>query len=509
MNENKTYICIDLKSFYASVECVLRGLDPLSTNLVVADSSRTEKTICLAVSPSLKAYGIPGRARLFEVVQKVKEVNRARKRKCPYPDFLGESTSATILAKSPELSLSYIAATPRMAKYIEISSKIYSIYLKYIAPEDIHVYSIDEVFMDVTNYLKNYHKSAHELAMVMIQDVLKNTGITATAGIGTNMYLAKVAMDIVAKHIPADKDGVRIAQLDEQSYRKQLWAHQPLKDFWRVGAGYVRRLEALGLYTMGDIARCSLGSKDDYYNEDLLYKEFGINAELLIDHAWGYEPTRMQDIKNYKPASNSISSGQVIHCGYDYEKAKILVMEMMDDLSLDLVHKKLMTNQIGLAIGYDIENLTDPNIKDQYKGKIETDWYGRKVPKAAHSSINLERFTSSTTLLVSAIVKLYDKIVDKNLLVRRLNISANNLVDENTASKFNSADEQLSLFVDYDQKKKREEKLSQELEKEKRVQEALLSIKKKYGKNSILKANDYEEGATGIDRNNQIGGHKA
>ena len=365
MNENKTYICIDLKSFYASVECVLRGLDPLSTNLVVADTSRTEKTICLAVSPSLKAYGIPGRARLFEVVQKVKEVNRARKRKCPYPDFLGESTSATILAKSPELSLSYIAATPRMAKYIEISSKIYSIYLKYIAPEDIHVYSIDEVFMDVTNYLKNYHKSAHELAMIMIQDVLKNTGITATAGIGTNMYLAKVAMDIVAKHIPADKDGVRIAQLDEQSYRKQLWAHQPLKDFWRVGTGYVRRLEALGLYTMGDIARCSLGSKDDYYNEDLLYKEFGINAELLIDHAWGYEPTRMQDIKNYKPASNSISSGQVIHCGYDYEKAKILVMEMMDDLSLDLVHKKLMTNQIGLAIGYDIENLTDPNIKEQ------------------------------------------------------------------------------------------------------------------------------------------------
>ena len=510
MNEhNRTYICIDLKSFYASVECVARNLDPLTTNLVVADTSRTEKTICLAVSPSLKAYGIPGRARLFEVVQKVKEVNRERKKKCPYKDFLGESTSATVLAKSPELSLSYIAATPRMAKYIEISSKIYSIYLKYIAPEDIHVYSIDEVFMDVTNYLKNYQKSAHELAMIMIQDVLKNTGITATAGIGTNMYLAKVAMDIVAKHIPADKDGVRIAQLDEMSYREKLWNHKPLKDFWRVGAGYVRRLEALGLYTMGDIAKCSVGSKDDYYNEDLLYKEFGINAELLIDHAWGYEPTRMKDIKSYKPSSNSLSSGQVIHCGYDFAKAKILVTEMTDELSLDLVHKKLMTNQLVLSIGYDIDNLSDPNIREKYKGEIQTDWYGRKVPKNAHGSINIGRYTSSTTLLVNAITQLYNKIVNKNLLVRRINIAVCNLVDEEKAKEYNAAPEQLSLFVDYDQQKKREEKLNQELEKEKRVQEALLSIKKKYGKNSVLKATDYEEGATGIDRNNQIGGHKA
>lgn len=500
-----TYICIDLKSFYASVECADRNLDPLTTNLVVADLSRTEKTICLAVSPSLKAYGIPGRARLFEVVQKVKEVNQERRKKIKGKPFFGKSINATVLKRSPELELDYLVATPRMAKYIEVSSKIYSIYLKYIAPEDIHVYSIDEVFMDVTHYLKTYKKSAHELAMTMIKDVLKQTGITATAGIGTNMYLAKVAMDIEAKHMKADEDGVRIAELDEYSYRRKLWNHRPLKDFWRVGAGYVKRLESLGLYTMGDIAKCSLGSEEEEYNEELLYKEFGINAELLIDHAWGYEPTTMKDIKDYKPSSNSLSSGQVIHCGYEFDKAKILVQEMMEDLSLDLVTKKLMTNHITLYIGYDIENLT----REEFHGEIKKDWYGRNVPKPVHSSILLDEYTSSTRLLNEKVCELYDRIVNPNLLIRRINLSVDFLLDEKSAKQRNDEPEQLSLFVDYNAKKEREQKEEIELEKEKRVQETILMIKKKYGKNSVLKGTNYEEGATGRDRNKQIGGHKA
>ncbi len=507
MNNSKTptYICIDLKSFYASVECADRNLDPLTTNLVVADASRTEKTICLAVSPSLKACGIPSRPRLFEVVQKVKEINLERRKKIKGKEFIGRSSNSSVLEKSPELELDYIVATPRMAKYIEISSKIYSGYLKYIAPEDIHVYSIDEVFIDVTHYLHKYDNDPHKLAMTMIKDVLKQTGITATAGIGTNMYLAKVAMDIEAKHMKADEDGVRIAQLDEYSYRKKLWHHRPLKDFWRVGAGYVKRLENLGLYTMGDIAKCSLGTKDDEYNEDLLYKEFGINAELLIDHAWGYEPTTMKDVKAYKPENNSISTGQVIHCGYTFEQAKVLVCEMMDSLSLDLVHKKLKTNQIGLAINYDIDNLKS----ESFHGEVKTDYYGRLVPKPVHSSILLEQYTSSTTDLVEAIKILYDRIVDPTLLVRRINISANSLLSDEEAEKENNSSEQLSLFVDYEKSKKEKKKKDKELEKERRVQEALLSIKNKYGKNSVLKGMNYEDCATGIDRNNQIGGHKA
>lgn len=500
-----TYICIDLKSFYASVECAERKLDPLTTNLVVADLSRTEKTICLAVTPSLKAYGIPGRARLFEVVQKVKEINRERRKKIKGHEFIGKSCSSTVLASSPNIELDYIVATPRMAKYIEISSKIYSIYLKYIAPEDIHVYSIDEVFMDVTHYLKTYKKSAHDLAMMMIKDVLGQTGITATAGIGTNMYLAKVAMDIEAKHMKADEDGVRIAQLDEFSYRRKLWNHRPLKDFWRVGAGYVRRLEALGLYTMGDIARCSIGKKEDEYNEDVLYDEFGINAELLIDHAWGYEPTTMKDVKSYKPSTNSMSVGQVIHCGYEADKAKILVQEMMEELSLDLVLKKKMTNHISLSIGYDIENLE----RDSFSGEIKKDWYGRNVPKPAIGSVQLDEYTSSTRVLCKAVCDLYDRIVDSHLLVRRLNLGVDFIEEEETAKNKKNQPEQLSLFVDYDKKQEQDKSDAIELAKEKRVQETLLMIKKKYGKNSILKGTNYEEGATGRDRNRQIGGHKA
>ena len=408
------YICIDLKSFYASVECVERGLNPLTTNLVVADSSRTEKTICLAVSPSLKEFGIPSRPRLFEVVQKVKDINSKRAKSSV---LSGESCDINILKQFPELKLNYIIATPQMAKYIDISSKIYNVYLKYVSSDDIHVYSIDEVFIDITRYLKYLNKTPHEIAMLMIKDVLATTGITATAGIGTNLYLAKVAMDIVAKHIPPDEDGVRIADLDEMSYRKKLWSHKPLKDFWRIGHGYVERLEKLGLYTMGDIARCSLGNNDDYYNEDLLYNEFGINAELLIDHAWGYEPTTMKDIKDYKPQSTSLSSGQVLQSGYDYNKGKVVVKEMIDNLSLDLVEKKLLTCNISLYIGYEYN--------DNYQGICEINYYGKKVPKSSHGSINLNDFTSSTKKLVENISFLYEKIVDKNLLIRRINISCN------------------------------------------------------------------------------------
>lgn len=502
------YISIDLKSFYASVECIERGLDPLTTNLVVADASRTEKTICLAVSPSLKAYGIPGRARLFEVVQKVREENQKRKSRLAEKDFTGTSFDSAVLGEHPELSIDYITAPPRMAHYMKYSTRIYEVYLKYVAPEDMHVYSIDEVFMDVTAYLNTYHLSPYDLAKKMIKDVLDTTGITAAAGIGTNLYLCKVAMDIVAKRTAPDEDGVRIASLDELSYRRLLWNHTPLTDFWRVGKGYVKKLQQCGLYTMGDIARCSLGRPDEYHNEDLLYKLFGVNAELLIDHAWGWEPCTLADVKTYKPDSNSIGSGQVLHCPYTWEKARMVVKEMTDLLALDLVDKKLVTSQLVLTIHYDIENLTRPEIRKQYKGEITTDAYGRRSPKHAHGTINLAKPTASSRLLCEAMMELYDRIANPLLLVRKVNLSANKVVNE-TAVKDKPAFEQLNLFTDYAAKEKQQEKEKETLEKEKRMQLAMLDIKKKFGKNAILKGMNLQEGATARDRNNQIGGHKA
>lgn len=508
MNKSKTYIAIDLKSFYASVECRERSRDPLTTNLVVADPSRTEKTICLAVSPSLKKYGLSGRSRLFEVIQKVNAANNIRKLKAPNHVFSGSSDDSTELQKNPSLKIDYIIAPPRMARYMEYSTKIYNIYLKYIAPEDIHIYSIDEVFIDVTHYLSTYNMTARELAMTMIQDILDTTGITATAGIGTNMYLCKIAMDIVAKHIEPDKNGVRIAELDEMSYRRLLWNHRPLTDFWRVGRGYSKKLEKIGLYTMGDIARCSIGKPTDYYNEELLYKLFGINAELLIDHAWGYEPCTMEDVKAYKPETNSISSGQVLHCPYEFDKARLVVKEMIDLMALDLVDKGLVTSQIVLTIGYDIENMTDKNRSQSYKGTVTTNYYGKKVPKPAHGTTNLPKQTSSTTLITNAVMELYDKIVNKKLLIRRINIVANKLVDEHSVKNANKY-EQLDLFTDYEILKKQREKENAESEREKRMQNTILDIKKKFGKNAILKGINLQEGATAKDRNNQIGGHKA
>ena len=508
MNKCKTYMAIDLKSFYASVECRERNRDPLTTNLVVADPSRTEKTICLAVSPSLKKYGLSGRARLFEVIQKVKAANNIRKIKAPNHVFCGSSDDSIALQKNPSLKIDYITAPPRMARYMEYSTKIYNIYLKYIAPEDIHIYSIDEVFIDVTHYLSTYNMTARELAMTMIQDILSTTGITATAGIGTNLYLCKIAMDIVAKHIEPDKNGVRIAELDEMSYRRLLWNHRPITDFWRVGRGYSKKLEKIGLYTMGDIARCSIGKPTDYYNEELLYKLFGINAELLIDHAWGYEPCTMEDVKTYKPETNSISSGQVLHCPYEFDKARLVVKEMTDLMVLDLVDKGLVTNQIVLTIGYDIENITDRNRSQSYKGTVTTNYYGKKVPKPAHGTTNLPKQTSSTTLITNAVMELYDKIVNKKLLIRRINIVANKLVDEHSVKNANKY-EQLDLFTDYEILKKQREKENAESEREKRMQNTILDIKKKFGKNAILKGMNLQEGATAKDRNNQIGGHKA
>ena len=503
-----TYIAIDLKSFYASVECTERQLNPLTTNLVVADSQRTEKTICLAVSPSLKSYGIHGRARLFEVVQRVKEVNLERKSKAPGRQFTGSSYSATELAAHPELELSYITAPPRMAFYLEYSTIIYNIYLKYIAPEDIHVYSIDEVFMDVTHYLKTYAMTPRELASRIILDVLDSTGITATAGIGTNLYLCKVAMDIVAKHVEPDSHGVRIAQLDEMSYRRLLWDHRPLTDFWRVGHGYRKKLESAGLFTMGDIARCSVGSDRNYHNEELLYQMFGVNAELLIDHAWGWEPATIAQIKAYKPETNSVSSGQVLHCPYDAEKGKLIVREMTDLLVLDLVEKKLVTDQMVLTIGYDIDNLTNPEIRKNYKGQIVTDHYGRKVPKHANGSANLKRQTSSTRIITDAVMELYDRIVDPGLLIRRVTIAANHLVDETQAAAKEQF-EQLDLFTDYAALERERKEEEERLSRERKLQEAMLSIKKKFGKNAILKGMNLQEGATAMERNHQIGGHKA
>ncbi len=504
----RTYIAIDLKSFYASVECIERGLDPLTTNLVVADASRTEKTICLAVSPSLKNFGIPGRPRLFEVVQKVREVNIDRKMNAPGKRLSGASFNAVELAKNPSLEVAYIAAAPRMAYYMEYSTRIFDIYLRYIAPEDMHVYSIDEVFIDATTYLKTYKMTAHELALKMIRDVLSETGVTATAGIGTNMYLCKVAMDIVAKKMPADKDGVRIAELDEMSYRRLLWNHAPLTDFWRVGPGYAKKLMANGLYTMGDIARCSLGKPNEYYNEAFLYKLFGINAELLIDHAWGWEPTTIAEIKSYKPQKNSLGSGQVLHCAYTAEKAKLIVKEMTDLLVLDLVDKKLVTDQMVLTIGYDIDNLSDPAIRNKYHGEVTTDHYGRQIPKHAHGTINLPHQTSSTKMIMKAVEELYDRIINWDLLVRRVNIVAARVVPERDVVEKQSF-EQLTLFTDYSALEEEREQEKKEREKEKKIQHAVLDIQKKFGKNAVLKGMNFEEGAMTRERNGQIGGHKA
>ena len=508
MAEDRTYIAIDLKSFYASVECRERGLNPLAANLVVADLSRTQKTICLAVSPSLKAYGIPGRPRLFEVVQKVKEINARRRESAPGGILEGASCDDPELRKTPSLALNYIIAPPRMAHYISYSTRIYHVYLKYVAPEDIHVYSIDEVFMDVTAYLNTYRMTARELAQTIIQDVLSTTGITATAGIGSNLYLAKVAMDIVAKHLQPDKNGARIAKLTEQTYRRLLWNHRPLTDFWRVGKGYESRLEACGLYTMGDIARCSIGSPEDFYNEELLYRMFGVNAELLIDHAWGWEPCTIAEIKAYRPEHNSIGSGQVLHCPYSFEKARLVVKEMTDALVLDLVEKDLVTDQMVLTVGYDRENLTDPARRRAYKGSISTDHYGRKIPKHAHGTANLGSQTSSARRIFHAVMALYDEIVDPRLLIRRINVTANRVVEERSIRQ-EERFEQLDLFTDYEERKKQQEDEKADLDREKRAQKAMIEIKKKYGKNAVLKGMNLQEGATAADRNNQIGGHRA
>ena len=501
-----TYICCDLKSFYASVECVERGLDPMTTNLVVADQRRTEKTICLAVSPSLKAYGISGRARLFEVVQRVAEVNAKRKWNAPGHQLTGSSWHDPEVQQDPSLALAYIVAPPRMAHYIDWSTKIYSVYLKYVAPEDIFPYSIDEVFMDITNYLDTYKMTARELTRSILLDILETTGITAAAGMGTNLYLAKVAMDIVAKHVQPDKDGVRIARLNEITYRRLLWDRQPLTDFWRVGKGYAAKLEAHGLYTMGDVARCSIGKTSDYHNEELLYQLFGVNAEILIDHAWGWEPCTIADVKAYKPENKSIVSGQVLQCPYDFGKARLVVREMADALALDLVDKGLVTNQLVLTVGYDRENLDDLHRRQSYRGPVTTDRYGRKIPKHAIGTENFP-YTSSASDLLQAVTTLYDRIVDKNLLIRRLSISANKLLDEADAPKEEA--EQLDLFTDYAAKEQQKQADEAAHARERKIQEAMLGIKKRYGKNAILKGMNLEEGATARERNETIGGHHA
>lgn len=501
----RSYIAIDLKSFYASVECVERGLNPLDANLVVADESRTEKTICLAVSPSLKAFGIPGRPRLFEVIQRVKEANQKRKFRAK-GNLSGESISGSELNSHPELAISYLVAKPRMALYMKYSTTIYGIYMKYVAPEDMHVYSIDEVFIDATPYLSTYRMTAHGLARKMISDVLSTTGITATAGIGTNLYLAKIAMDIEAKHMPADKDGVRIAELDELSYRQKLWTHEPIKDFWRVGRGYAKKLERHGLYTMGDIARCSIGKDGDFFHPELLYKLFGVNAELLIDHAWGYEPCTIKDIRKYHPENKSMGSGQVLQSPYTNEKARIIVREMADLLSLDLVEKGVVADQIVLTVGYDAENLSKCT-KTAYQGEIVADHYGRSVPKPVHGSENLGRYTSSSKLMVNAALALFDRLVDPSLLVRRIYVVANHVLDEDSAPRPESSTEQLELFADHAALEQERQQEDAAFAKEKSMQKAILSIKSKYGKNSIIRGTNLQEGAMAIERNQQIGGH--
>ena len=495
---DKVYIAIDLKSFYASVECQERGLNPITTNLVVADSSRTEKTVCLAVSPSLKQYGIPGRARLFEVIQKVNEINAQRKINAPGHKFTCSSYDDIALKKNNDLELSYIIAPPRMSYYMEYSTRIYNIYLKWFSADDIYVYSIDEVFIDVTHYLQTYKITPRELVTKVIKNVYDETGITATAGIGTNLYLCKVAMDIVAKHITPDKNGVRIAGLDEMTYRKYLWNHRPLTDFWRVGKGISRKLEKNGIFTMGDVARTS------EKNEELLYKLFGINAELLIDHAWGYEPCTIESIKAYKPVTNSISSGQVLHCPYNYEDTKLIVKEMTELLTLDLVKKNLVTSKMVLTIGYDIENLSNPEISKSYLGEVTLDHYGRKVPKSAHGTINIDHKTSSTKIITDYVMNLYESIINKKLLVRRINITAEDVVNEDDY-KNNKKFEQINLFIDYNEVERQQNKEKSEKE----LQKAVLDIKTKYGKNAVLKGMNLIEGGTTIERNGQIGGHKS
>ena len=511
MNDtDRTYMAIDLKSFYASVECRDLGRNPLTTNLVVADRSRTEKTICLAVSPALKKWGIPGRPRLFEVEARLKEVNAMRQMKAPGGEFTGESDDEEVLGSDPSMKVSYIAAVPRMARYMQVSTDIYRIYLKYVAPEDIHVYSVDEVFIDATSYLKIYKKTAIELAMDMIKDVLAATGITATAGIGTNLYLCKIAMDIVAKHIEADENGVRIAELDERRYRELLWDHLPLTDFWRIGRGYVKRLNALGLNTMGDIARCSLGKDSDFYNEELLYKTFGINAELLIDHAWGYEPCTMDMIKKYRPENNSLSQGQVLMGPYPFDKTRIIVREMADALSMQLLEQNKVTDQIVLTVGYDKESLNDPKAAALYEGRIKPDYYGRMVPEHAHGSANLEEFTSLGSVIIDAALKIFDEHVNPNLMSRRINIAAMHVIDEgDVQEKKKETYEQLSLFENYEEKEKKKEESKKLGDKERALQEAALSIQKRYGKNALVKGTSLQEGATGLERGRQIGGHKA
>lgn len=502
--EARTYIAIDLKSFFASVECVDRRLNPLTTNLVVADLSRTEKTICLAVSPSLKAYGVAGRARLFEVVQRVREVNAARAQACGHP-LSGQTWDDPLLHEHPDWRLDYIVASPRMARYISYSTRVYDTYLKYVSPDDIHVYSIDEVFIDVTAYLHTYRLTAHQLAMNMIRDVLRETGITATAGIGSNLYLAKVAMDIVAKHIPADEDGVRIAQLDEMSYRRTLWSHQPITDFWRVGRGIARRLAMYGLHTMGDVARQSVRG------EELLYQLFGVNAELLIDHAWGWEPCTMQAIKAYRPENNSLSSGQVLQCPYTWTKARVVVHEMAEAAALDLVDKRLVTDQLVLYVGYDTSCLTDARLRAQYHGDVLVDHYGRPVPKPAHGSCRLSAATSSARLISQAVLALYDRIANPHLLVRRLNLTSAHVLreDDPELRRLRQRPVQLDLFTDYEQVDRQAQEQRMMLDKERRMQQAVLQIKKRFGKNAILKGLNFDEGATARERNRQIGGHSA
>lgn len=495
---DKVYIAIDLKSFYASAECISRGLDALDTNLVVADLSRTEKTICLAVTPSLKSYGISGRARLFEVIERVNEINAVRKLKAPGREFKGSSHCASELLEHPEYSLDYIVAPPRMAYYKKISTEIYGIYLKYFSPEDIHVYSIDEVFIDVTNYLSTYKTTPRELCMRVIKDVLGKTGITATAGIGTNLYLCKIAMDIEAKHIKPDKNGVRIAELDEMSYRKKLWSHTPITDFWRVGAGTAKRLAAHYMFTMGDVAYCS------YKNEDLLYKLFGVNAELLIDHAWGYEPSTIPEIKAYRPENNSLSTSQVLREPYPADKARTVLSEMADSMALDLVDKGFVTDQMTVTVNYDVTNLYG----NGYKGETAEDRYGRKVPKHAHGTENFE-YTSSGRVIAEAALKIFDRTVNKDLFIRKLNISVNRIISEREALSLEKKPDQLDVFTDYAEKERMENAEKEALSKEHEIQKAVIGIKKKYGKNSILKGTNFREGATARERNGQIGGHKA
>lgn len=504
--KQRTYLSVDLKSFYASVECMERGLDPMTTNLVVADLSRTEKTICLAVTPALKSYGISGRARLFEVVQKVREVNALRQQNAPGRTLTGSSFHDPELKRHPELALDYVVAPPRMALYMERSAQIYDVYLKHVAPSDIHPYSIDEVFIDATDYLSTYHISPREFAKRIILDVLNTTGITATAGIGPNLFLAKIAMDIVAKHIKPDENGVRIAKLDEISYRRLLWDHRPLTDFWRVGQGYSKKLEAHGLYTMGDIARCSIGKPTDFHNEDLLYQLFGVNAELLIDHAWGWEPCTIADIKAYKPSSTSMGAGQVLQCPYTFDKARLVVREMADRLALDLLDQGLVTDQLVLTVGYDRESLGSGRVP--YQGEITTDRYGRSIPKHAHGTANLDGYSSSAKKISAAVMGLYDRIVDNGLLIRRLNLVANRVIDETAVPQDNGM-EQLDLFTDQAAVQAKREQEEAELAREKKRQEAVLSIQRKYGKNAILKGTSLEDGATAMDRNRQIGGHRA